>query len=95
MLGGAWLSLKIRAKMREGLHQNQTLNMSANYLALLIPLYIVAFLILVGIFQWLWNITMPQVFNLRMIRYWQAFRLLIIAGFLFGNSHLPSFNFKF
>ncbi len=49
------------------------------------------FLLLVGVFfvvaallQWLWNITMPDVFNLKTISYWQAFRLLIIAGVLFG-----------
>ena len=62
---------------------------------LLIPLAIIVFFILVAIFQWLWNITMPQVFNLRSITYWQAFRILLIAGFLFGGgSHFPSFNFK-
>lgn len=39
------------------------------------------------IFQWLWNTTMPQVFNLKEITYWQAFRLLLIAGILFGGMH--------
>ena len=68
--------------------------MSADYL-LLIVLIIVLFLILIGIFKWLWNITMPQVFNLKRITYGQAFRLLLIAGILFGGNHLPSFNFKF
>lgn len=46
---------------------------------LLIPLAIV-------IFQWLWNITMPQVFSLTTITFWQAFRLLLIAAFLFGTG---------
>ena len=40
------------------------------------------------LFQWLWNITMPQVFNLKEIKYWQAFRLLIIAGILFGGPNI-------
>lgn len=42
------------------------------------------FLVFFGtaIFQWLWNITMPQAFGLRPIAFWVAFRLLIIAGFL-------------
>jgi hypothetical protein len=35
---------------------------------------------------------MPQVFDLRTITYWQAFRILIISGFLFGGSHFPSLN---
>ena len=44
----------------------------------------VVFFVLLGtaIFQWLWNITMPQVFGLREIGFWVAFRLLLIAGFL-------------
>jgi hypothetical protein len=39
--------------------------------------------LLIALFQWLWNITMPQVFNLNAITFWQAFRLLLISGFLF------------
>ncbi|MES2474782.1 MAG: hypothetical protein V4640_03305 [Verrucomicrobiota bacterium] len=61
---------------------------------LLIPLGIILFFIMVAIFQWLWNITLPQVFNLRVITYWQAFRILLLSGFLFGSSQFPSFNFK-
>lgn len=38
--------------------------------------------------QWLWNITMPQVFNLKEITYWQSFRLLLIAGILFGGGNI-------
>jgi hypothetical protein len=63
-------------------------------LFLIIPLGIVLFFVLVALFQWLWNITMPQVFNLREITYLQAFRILLISGFLFGSSQFPSFNFK-
>jgi hypothetical protein len=39
--------------------------------------------LVIALFQWLWNITMPQVFNLNTITFWQAFRLLLISGFLF------------
>ena len=63
-------------------------------LFLIVPIWIVVILILVDFFKWLWNITMPQVFNLKVITYWQALRILIIAGVLFGGSHLPSFIFK-
>jgi hypothetical protein len=51
-----------------------------------IPLVIALFLLLAGLLQWLWNITMPDVFNLKKINYWQAFRLLLIAGLLFGGG---------
>ena len=46
---------------------------------------IVAFLALVPLLlQWLWNMTMPEVFELNQITFWQAFRLIIIAFLLFG-----------
>ena len=41
-----------------------------------------------GILMWLWNMTVPEVFGLRPLSYWQAFRLLLIAGLLFGAFHL-------
>jgi hypothetical protein len=36
----------------------------------------------VAVFQWLWNTTMPDVFGLKVLRYWQALRLLLIASML-------------
>ncbi|MGI6284784.1 hypothetical protein SEF58_03075 [Neomoorella humiferrea] len=51
------------------------------------PFLIVLFFVITGLFQWLWNITMPEVFNLKKITFWQALRLLIIAGLLFGGNH--------
>ena len=54
----------------------------------LVVLWIVIVIFLVpAIFQWLWNITCPQVFRLPSLTYWQAFRLMIIAGLLFGSSN--------
>lgn len=44
------------------------------------------FFVITALLQWLWNITMPDVFNLKEINFWQAFRLLLIAGMLFGGS---------
>jgi hypothetical protein len=47
-----------------------------------------AFFLLVWALQWLWNMTMPQVFNLSRIRYWQSFRLMLIATILFGLTNV-------
>ena len=48
--------------------------------------------LLVGIgtalFQWLWNITMPDVFDLPAISFWVAFRILLIAGFLTSGGFI-------
>jgi len=49
-------------------------------------------LIVTAVFQWLWCITIPEVFGLRPITFWQAFRLLLIAGMLFSGN-LLNFNF--
>ena len=57
-----------------------------------IALCVIALLLLVtAVFQWLWNITMPEVFGLRRIGFRVAFRLLLIAGFLTSGSFI-NFN---
>jgi len=35
--------------------------------------------------KYLWNITMPRMFKLAEITYWEAFRLILIAWILFGR----------
>jgi hypothetical protein len=42
--------------------------------------------VVAGLLQWLWNITMPDVFGLKRIAYWQAFRLLLIGALLSGSG---------
>ena len=44
------------------------------------------------IFQILWNITVPEIFGLRAISYWQAFRLLLMTGMIFGAGSYVHFN---
>jgi hypothetical protein len=44
--------------------------------------------ILVLIFRWLWNSTMPEVFGLKQLTFWQALKILILAGILFGGYHV-------
>jgi len=38
-----------------------------------------------ALFGWLWNITIPDIFGIREITFWEAFRLLLIASLLFGG----------
>jgi hypothetical protein len=57
-----------------------------------IALVVIFFVLLVtAIFQWLWNITMPETFGLKQIGFWVAFRLLLIAGFL-TSGHFINFS---
>lgn len=61
---------------------------------------VIAVLILVAIMlfaipillQWLWNMTIPELFGLKALTYWQAFRLLLISGLLFGPGTFLRLN---
>ena len=46
---------------------------------------LVIFAIIVAIFRWLWNTTMPEVFGLRELSFWQALKIMLLAGILFGG----------
>ena len=37
-------------------------------------------------FRWIWNMTMPEVFGIKSLTFWQAFRILILASILFGGG---------
>ena len=64
------------------------------------PIFITSLLILLlvllttAVFQWLWNITMPEIFGLGKIRFWVALRLLLIAGFLISPFITLSLTFR-
>ena len=44
--------------------------------------------ILVFIFRWLWNSTMPEVFGVKQLSFGQALKILILAGILFGGHRV-------
>lgn len=58
------------------------MDMSGINLFFFVVLAVTLFFFAVAVFQWLWNITMPEAFGLKPIRYWVAFRLILIASFL-------------
>lgn len=47
---------------------------------------ILSVLALSWLLKYLWNTTMPDVFSLPKVSYWQAFRLMIIGVLLFSIS---------
>ncbi|HOB87384.1 MAG TPA: hypothetical protein PKO38_06830 [Bacillota bacterium] len=53
---------------------------------------IAVFFLMVALLQWLWNITIPELFGLKELNYWQAMRLLLIATILFGSSGIWLIN---
>ena len=36
--------------------------------------------------MWLWNSTLPELFNFKHIDWWMAWKLSVLCGFLFGTS---------
>jgi len=59
-------------------------------LIIILLLFILLFIV-PAILGWLWNMTMPELFNLKEISYWQSFRLIIISAILFSPG-MVNFN---
>lgn len=53
-------------------------------IGLIIGLVIIALVTL--FFRWIWNMTMPEVFGIKALTFWQAFRVLLLASILFGGG---------
>jgi len=64
--------------------------MNENIIGAVVGIAIAAVLvaILVVVFRWLWNTTMPEVFGLRELSFWQAFKIMLLAGILFGGHRV-------
>ena len=51
---------------------------------------LVGFIVFVLVFRWIWNHTMPAVFGLKEITFWQAVGILILASILTGGHRIVS-----
>jgi succinate dehydrogenase hydrophobic anchor subunit len=65
-----------------------------------IPTFLVAvvaaiavFAIFALVFRWIWNRTVPAVFDLKEITFWQAVGILILASILFGGHRVVSTDY--
>jgi hypothetical protein len=58
--------------------------------ALAVALVILSFIVFVLAFQWIWNRTVPAVFGLKTITFWQAVGILILASILTGGHRVVS-----
>ena len=57
-------------------------------LVFLLCVAIILFSIPTAIFAWLWNITIPGIFKVRPITFWEAFRLLLIGAMLSSGGFI-------
>lgn len=53
-----------------------------------LALALILLVIFTFIFRWLWNTTMPEVFGLKTVTFWQALKILILASLLFGGPRV-------
>ncbi len=51
---------------------------------------LVAFVAFVLVFRWIWNRTVPAVFGLKEITFWQAVGILVLASILTGGHRIVS-----
>jgi hypothetical protein len=58
--------------------------------AVTIAIVVVAFVVFVLVFRWIWNHTVPAVFGLKEITFWQALGILILASILTGGHRVIS-----
>ena len=57
-------------------------------MVLSIGVVLVSFVVFVLVFRWIWNRTVPAVFGLKEITFWQAVGILILASILFGGHRV-------
>jgi hypothetical protein len=55
-----------------------------------VAIVLVSFVVFVLVFRWIWNHTVPAVFGLRQITFWQALGILILASILTGGHRIVS-----
>jgi hypothetical protein len=55
-----------------------------------VAIVLVSFIVFVLVFRWIWNRTMPAVFGLKQITFWQALGILILASILTGGHRVIS-----
>jgi hypothetical protein len=51
---------------------------------------LIGFVVFVLVFRWIWNHTVPAVFGLKEITFWQAVGILILASILTGGHRVVS-----
>lgn len=60
--------------------------MDASIVAAALAAGVLAFFLLGGLVQWLWNATVPELFGLPPLAYWQAVRLFLLVNLLTGGA---------
>ena len=51
---------------------------------------LIGFIVFVLVFRWIWNHTVPAVFGLKQITFWQAVGILLLASILTGGHRIVS-----
>jgi len=58
--------------------------------AVAVAIVLVSFVVFVLVFRFIWNRTVPAVFGLKQITFWQAVGILLLASILTGGHRIVS-----
>jgi hypothetical protein len=79
--------------IEHGVAQFGTLGLQQSPMIPNLYLFISGLIILLVIFvilvNWLWNSTLPRLFDFKEISIWETIKILLLAGILFGGARLP------
>ena len=68
------------------------MGLNGNWL-IMVPAFIAGIVLVTFVFRWLWNTTLPDVFDFKKLSFGQAFKILLISIILTGGgSTLLSFT---
>jgi len=62
----------------------------AKLFVFVLPLFLIAFAVLIWAVSALWNSLMPEIFGVHTITYWQALGLMVLSWILFRGFRGPS-----
>lgn len=65
---------------------NKNLNIGCGVIILFFIVLIILAFVYSGILMWIWNITIPVIFGLPTISFWQALGIYIISNILFKGT---------
>jgi glucan phosphoethanolaminetransferase (alkaline phosphatase superfamily) len=66
----------------------------SQYAAFILVVAMLMLFLLAALLVWLWNATIPSIFGMREISFWEGMRLLLISYILFGGFATFQYNYQ-
>ena len=66
----------------------------SQYAVVTLVVAVLMLFLLAALLVWLWNATIPSIFGVREISFWEGMRLLLISYILFGGFATFQYNYQ-